>query len=93
MPVPGSEQDWVYDHVEALRRALTDPDSLGARIVLLDAVGHVQAVGLGEMLAAQGREATVVCPLPLLMAADAETQAAVLPARCGRAWSGGRTPR
>ena len=64
MPVPGSEQDWVYDHVAALRLTLQDGDSLGARIVLLDAVGHVQAVGLGELLASQGREATVVCPLP-----------------------------
>jgi 2,4-dienoyl-CoA reductase-like NADH-dependent reductase (Old Yellow Enzyme family)/thioredoxin reductase len=79
MPVPGSEQDWVYDHVAALELALDDPDSLGSRVVLLDVVGHVQAVGLGELLASQGREATVVCPLPLLMAADGETQAAVLP--------------
>jgi 2,4-dienoyl-CoA reductase-like NADH-dependent reductase (Old Yellow Enzyme family) len=88
MPVPGSEQDWVYDHVAALRLALQNGDSLGARIVLLDAVGHVQAVGLGEMLASQGREATVVCPLPLLMAADGETQAAVLPraVQAGVAW-------
>jgi hypothetical protein len=88
MPVPGSKQDWVYDHVAALRLALDDPDSLGSRIVLLDAVGHVQAVGLGELLASQGREATVVCPLPLLMAADGETQAAVLPraVRAGMVW-------
>ena len=88
MPVPGSEQDWVYDHVAALRLALDDPDTLGSRIVLLDAVGHVQAVGLGELLASQGREATVVCPLPLLMAADGETQAEVLPraVRAGMVW-------
>jgi 2,4-dienoyl-CoA reductase-like NADH-dependent reductase (Old Yellow Enzyme family) len=88
MPVPGSEQDWVYDHVEALRLALDTPDSLGSRIVLLEVVGHVQAVGLAELLASQGREATVVCPLPLLMAADGETQAAVLPRaiQAGAVW-------
>lgn len=88
MPVPGSEQDFVLDHVEALRRAVRDPDSLGRRIVLLDAVGHVQAVGLAEILAVQGREATVVCPLPTLLACDGETQAAVLPraAQAGVRW-------
>ncbi len=88
MPVPGSEADWVIDHVEGVRRAVEDPDSMGSRIVLLEVVGHVQAVGLGEMLASQGREATVVCPLPLLMAADGETQAAVLPraVQAGMVW-------
>jgi hypothetical protein len=88
MPVPGSAQDWVYDHVEALKLALHDPDRLGARIVLLDAVGHVQAVGLGELLASQGREAICVCPLPMLMGADGETAAAALPraVRAGMQW-------
>jgi len=79
MPVPGSDQDWVLDHVEALRRALSDPDSLGSRVVVLDVVGHVQGIGLAELLASQGRETTVVCPLPVLLACDGETQAAILP--------------
>ena len=79
MPVPGSEQDWVLDHVDALTRALADPDALGDRIVLLDAVGHAQAIGLGELLAAAGKEATCVTPLPVPMALDGETQAAILP--------------
>jgi len=88
MPVPGSEQGWVLDHVDALQRALADADSLGRRIVLLDAVGHVQAIGLGELLASHGREAITVCPLPLPMALDGETQAAVLPraVRAGMTW-------
>jgi 2,4-dienoyl-CoA reductase-like NADH-dependent reductase (Old Yellow Enzyme family) len=88
MPVPGCEQDWVLDHVEALRRALGDAHRLGARVVILDAVGHVQGVGLGELLAAQGRETTVVCPLPVLLACDGETQAAILPraVQAGMAW-------
>jgi 2,4-dienoyl-CoA reductase-like NADH-dependent reductase (Old Yellow Enzyme family) len=88
MPVPGSEQPWVLDHVEALQRALADPDSLGSTIVLLDAVGHVQAIGLGELLATQGRNAICVTPLPLPMALDGETQAAVLPraVQAGMVW-------
>jgi len=88
MPVPGSEQEWVLDHVEALARAIDDPDSLGARIVLLDAVGHVQAIGLGEMLATQGRDAICVTPLPIPIALDGETQAAVLPraVQAGMTW-------
>ncbi len=88
MPVPGSEQDWVLDHVEALRRALDDPDSLGSTIVLLDAVGHAQAIGLGEMLATQGRTAICVTPLPVPMALDGETQAAILPraVQAGMTW-------
>jgi NADPH-dependent 2,4-dienoyl-CoA reductase/sulfur reductase-like enzyme len=79
MPVPGSEHDWVLDHLEALRRVEEEPNRLGDRVVVLDAVGHVQGVGLGELLAAQGRETTVVCPLPVLLACDGETQAAILP--------------
>ena len=88
MPVPGSEQDWVLDHVDALRRALADPDALGDRIVLLDAVGHAQAIGLGELLAAAGKDATCVTPLPLPMALDGETQAAILPraVQAGMKW-------
>jgi dimethylamine/trimethylamine dehydrogenase len=88
IPVPGSDQDWVLDHVEALRLAGTNPDRLGRRIVILDAVGHVQGVGLGELLAAQGRDTTVICPLPVLLACDGETQAAILPraVQAGMTW-------
>jgi 2,4-dienoyl-CoA reductase-like NADH-dependent reductase (Old Yellow Enzyme family) len=88
MPVPGSDQPWVLDHVDALRRVLAEPAALGRRIVLLDAVGHVQAIGLGEMLARHGHEATCVTPLPVPMALDGETQAAVLPraVQAGMTW-------
>jgi 2,4-dienoyl-CoA reductase-like NADH-dependent reductase (Old Yellow Enzyme family) len=88
MPVPGSEQDWVLDHVDALQRALADPGSLGERIVLLDAVGHAQAIGLGELLASAGKDAICVTPLPLPMALDGETQAAILPraVQAGMTW-------
>ena len=88
MPVPGSEQEFVLDPIEALRRAHETPDRLGDRVVVLDAVGHVQGVGLGELLAGQGRDVTVVCPLPVLLACDGETQAAILPraVQAGVAW-------
>jgi pyruvate/2-oxoglutarate dehydrogenase complex dihydrolipoamide dehydrogenase (E3) component len=88
MPVPGSDQGFVLDHLEALRRADEEPDRLGRRVVVLDVVGHVQGVGLAELLAAQGRDTTVVCPLPLLLACDGETQAAILPraVQAGVAW-------
>ena len=88
MPVPGSEQDWVLDHLEALRALTDDPARLGRRVVLLDAVGHVQGIGLGELLVAHGHEVTVVCPLPVLLACDGETQAAILPraVQAGVAW-------
>jgi 2,4-dienoyl-CoA reductase-like NADH-dependent reductase (Old Yellow Enzyme family)/thioredoxin reductase len=88
MPVPGSEQDFVLDHLEALRLAGEDPERLGHRVVVLDVVGHVQGVGLAELLATQGRDTTVVCPLPVLLACDGETQAAILPraVQAGVAW-------
>jgi hypothetical protein len=88
MPVPGSEQDWVLDHVDALRRVLPDPGALGGRVVILDAVGHAQAIGLGELLAAEGTEAICVTPLPVPMALDGETQAAILPraVQAGMRW-------
>lgn len=88
MPVPGSEQDWVLDHVDALKRFLADPESLGDRIVLLDAVGHAQAIGLGELLAAAGKDATCVTPLPMPMALDGESAAAILPraVQAGMVW-------
>jgi len=79
MPVPGSEQAWVIDHVEALRRAVDGTEALGSRVLILDVVGHVQGIGLAELVASQGHETTVVCPLPVLLACDGETQAAILP--------------
>ncbi|HUI26963.1 MAG TPA: FAD-dependent oxidoreductase, partial [Candidatus Kryptonia bacterium] len=61
MPIPGSEQPWVVDHEHALLHAAT----LGNRVVILDVVGHIEAIGLGELLAAMGKETTVVTPFPL----------------------------
>jgi 2,4-dienoyl-CoA reductase-like NADH-dependent reductase (Old Yellow Enzyme family) len=88
IPVPGSEQDWVLDHVDALRRLLADETSLGRRVVLLDAVGHCEAIGLGELLASHGVTATCVTTLPVPLALDGETQAAILPraVQAGMEW-------
>jgi 2,4-dienoyl-CoA reductase-like NADH-dependent reductase (Old Yellow Enzyme family) len=84
MPVPGSDQPFVLDH----ERALAHADGLGGHIVILDVVGHIEAIGLGELLAASGADVTVACPLPTPMLLDPETMAAALPrmARAGATW-------
>jgi 2,4-dienoyl-CoA reductase-like NADH-dependent reductase (Old Yellow Enzyme family) len=84
MPVPGSDRSFVVDH----ERALHDPDRLGERIVVLDAVGHIEAIGLGHLVASRGKEAIVVCPLPSPVLLDAETTAQALPGavRAGMRW-------
>jgi len=84
MPIPGSEQAFVLDHEQALVQA----ESLGPRVVILDAVGHIEAIGLGELLAARGCEVTVATPFPSPIALDAETLALALPraARAGVRW-------
>ena len=84
MPIAGADQPWVLDH----ERALLDADSLGPRVVILDAIGHIEAIGIGHYLAERGREVTVVTPMhsPLLL--DAETMQKALPraVRAGVRW-------
>jgi NADPH-dependent 2,4-dienoyl-CoA reductase/sulfur reductase-like enzyme len=84
MPVAGSDQPWVLDHETALRES----ERVGARVVILDAVGHIEAIGLGELLAADGKEVTLVTPLATPVALDAETLAMALPraVRAGCRW-------
>lgn len=84
MPVPGSDQPFVMDHEEAVAR----PDRVGDRVVVVDLVGHIEAIGLGELLAETGREVTVATPLSHPMLLDSETMAAALPraARAGTRW-------
>jgi len=69
MPVAGWELPHVLDHEAALRNSAT----LGQRVVILDAIGFIEAIGLGELLAASGRDTTVVTPLALPMSLDRET--------------------
>ena len=56
--------------------------------MILDAIGHIEAIGVGHLLAERGREVTVVTPLhsPLLL--DAETMQKALPraVRAGVRW-------
>lgn len=84
MPVAGSDQPWVIDH----ERALLEADSLGERVVILDAIGHIEAIGVGHYLAERGHQVTVVTPMhsPLLL--DAETMQKALPraVRAGVRW-------
>jgi 2,4-dienoyl-CoA reductase-like NADH-dependent reductase (Old Yellow Enzyme family) len=84
MPVPGSQQAFVLDHEAALQRC----ETLGQRVVVLDVVGHIEAIGLGELLARQGVEVTVVTPFALPICLDRETLAYALPraARAGMRW-------
>jgi NADPH-dependent 2,4-dienoyl-CoA reductase/sulfur reductase-like enzyme len=84
MPIAGSDQPWVIDH----EHALLDADALGEQIVVLDAIGHIEAIGVGHYLAERARTVTVVTPLhsPLLL--DAETMQKALPraVRAGVRW-------
>jgi 2,4-dienoyl-CoA reductase-like NADH-dependent reductase (Old Yellow Enzyme family) len=84
MPVPGSDQPFVLDH----ERALVNAEKLTGRVAILDTVGHIEAIGIGELLATAGAEVTVACPLPTPMLLDPETMAAALPrmARAGARW-------
>ena len=84
VPVPGSDRPWVVDH----ERALLDADGLGPRVVILDAVGDIAAIGLGHLLAQQGKDVTTVCPLPSPTLVDNETMSRALPraARAGMVW-------
>jgi 2,4-dienoyl-CoA reductase-like NADH-dependent reductase (Old Yellow Enzyme family)/thioredoxin reductase len=84
MPIAGSDQSWVIDH----ERALQDAVLLGERIVIVDAIGHIEAIGIAHYLAELEREVTVVTPMhsPLLL--DAETMQKALPraVRAGVRW-------
>jgi hypothetical protein len=84
MPIPGAAPPFVIDHEAALARA----GELGPRVVILDVVGHIEAIGLGELLAARGVEVTVVTPFPLPMNLDRETAGCALPraVQAGMRW-------
>jgi len=84
MPIAGSDQEFVLDHEGALQQAA----GLSGRVLIFDVLGHIQAIGLGELLAAQGADVTVLTPLPLPMNLDRETMGYALPraVRAGVKW-------
>jgi hypothetical protein len=63
------EAPFVIDH----EPAVAAPERLRHRVVVLDAVGHIEAIGRGELLAAAGRDVDVVTPLasPIHLHAEA----------------------
>lgn len=88
LPVSGSDRPWVLDHERALRDVGTDPAALGGRVVILDTVGDIAAIGLGHLLAQGGTHVTTVSPLPSPILIDNETNSRALPraARAGMVW-------
>jgi len=84
MPIAGSQQDFVLDH----EQALLAQRELRGTIVIFDLLGHIHAIGLGELLAANGADVTVATSLPMPMNLDRETMGYALPraARAGVKW-------
>ena len=84
MPIPGAAPPFVIDHVAALEHV----DDLGGRVVIFDVVGHIEAIGLGELLATRGVEAIVVTPFATPVLLDRETAGYALPraAQAGMRW-------
>ncbi|MET0488637.1 MAG: hypothetical protein ABW143_00215, partial [Acidimicrobiales bacterium] len=58
------------------------------KVVVLDAVGHIEAIALGELLGRQDVDVTVVTALSAPISLDPETQQAALPraVRAGMVW-------
>jgi NADPH-dependent 2,4-dienoyl-CoA reductase/sulfur reductase-like enzyme len=84
LPIEGSNQRWVM----TVEDAVADTWRVGDRVIVLDAVGDIQAIGAAELLAAAGRDVTVLTPLPSPMLLDPETLARALPrmVRAGAKW-------
>jgi NADPH-dependent 2,4-dienoyl-CoA reductase/sulfur reductase-like enzyme len=84
MPIPGAAPPFVIDHEAALAQS----DALGARVVIFDVVGHIEAIGLGELLARRGCAVTVATPFATPMLLDRETAGYALPraAQAGMRW-------
>jgi 2,4-dienoyl-CoA reductase-like NADH-dependent reductase (Old Yellow Enzyme family) len=83
-PLPGLDQPWVIDH----ERAIVEAGALGERVVVLDAVGDIAAIGVAHLLAETGRQVTCATPLASPVLLDAETLQKALPraVRAGVRW-------
>jgi len=84
MPVTGSDQPFVFDHETAMAHL----DRLGSRVLIFDVVGHIEAIGLGELLATRGVDVTVATPFAMPICLDRETIGYGLPraAKAGMRW-------
>ena len=60
--IPGTDQVHVIDVVVATKRALTDPGSLGKRVLILDETDTYLPLGLAEILAQASVQVEVVTP-------------------------------
>ncbi|MBX3025301.1 FAD-dependent oxidoreductase [bacterium] len=84
LPIPGAAPPFALDH----EAALVQLDQLAGRVVVFDVVGHIEGIGLGELLARRGVEVTVATPLATPMLLDRETAGYALPraAQAGMRW-------
>jgi 2,4-dienoyl-CoA reductase-like NADH-dependent reductase (Old Yellow Enzyme family) len=57
---------WEQDHVLSLTDAVAGQAEVGARVVVFDLKGFVEAPGVAELLAAGGRQVEIVTPFPKL---------------------------
>lgn len=84
LPIPGAAAPFALDHETALAQL----DDLGTRVVIFDVVGHIEGIGLGELLARRGVEVTVAMPFATPPLLDRETAGYALPraAQAGMRW-------
>jgi hypothetical protein len=82
--VPG----WDLPSVVTHEAAVSSPESLGRRIVVADLVGHVEGIGIAELLAGTGRTVVLSMPFAAPPHLDGETagQALGRAVRAGATW-------
>ena len=83
-PVPGGDLSHVVTH----EVAVAAPDRLGRRVVIADVVGHVEGIGIAELLASTGRTVVLSMPFPAPPNLDGETAGPALSraVRAGAIW-------
>ncbi len=83
-PVPG----WDLPFVVTDETAVRSPEGIGRRVLVADMVGHIEGLGIAELLAAAGRTVVLSMPFPAPPHLDADTagQAMGRAVRAGAAW-------
>lgn len=69
--IPGADLPFVLDIAAAAGRAVSDPRSLGARVLIVDETGDYLPLGVAEVLAGAGVSVDFVTPRPMV---GADTQ-------------------